>query len=154
MVNFHEELFALNFVKPEKRERYLSLLQSSKGRTKLIFGFNHCSDIDFRFAKRVSVEQQSPEIIQRILQQKGAPEICHIMSSNPNIDGESLPLNEALEKTVGWGMGTLISCVPGKLAYFEFEDPKERYILEGVALPFTKWFTLSPTNLSEITAAL
>jgi hypothetical protein len=34
----------------------------------------------------------------------------------------------ALKEVVGYGMGTLISCIPGRLAYFESED--ERYILQ------------------------
>jgi len=37
-------------------------------------------------------------------------------------------LQTALEKTIGYQMGTFISCIPGKLAYFEDEDG--RYILE------------------------
>jgi hypothetical protein len=38
-------------------------------------------------------------------------------------------LNEALESTVGSGEGTVLSCVPGQLAYFESED-RERVILQ------------------------
>jgi hypothetical protein len=39
-----------------------------------------------------------------------------------------LGLEIALKETVGRQMGTFISCIPGKLAYFEDEDG--RYILE------------------------
>lgn len=35
-MNIHEEQFAKNFIVPEKRERYLSMLDSKKGRKKLI----------------------------------------------------------------------------------------------------------------------
>jgi len=41
-----------------------------------------------------------------------------------------MSLSEALAKTIGLGSGTLISCSPGKLGYFELEDLGERYILE------------------------
>ena len=41
-----------------------------------------------------------------------------------------MALDNALEETLGKGMGTLISCIPGKLAYFELEDINEKYILE------------------------
>ena len=37
---------------------------------------------------------------------------------------------DALSKTVGMDAGTLISCIPGKLAYFEMEGADERFILE------------------------
>ena len=129
-LNPHEEQFAWAFIVPAKRERYLSLLQSAKGRSKLAHGLNHCGDLDMRYAKLVPVSQQHVGDIERILKQKGAPAVCHVMSSNPDIDEQDMPPRKALEETVGQTMGTLISCVPGKLAYFEFEDAGERYILE------------------------
>jgi len=52
------------------------------------------------------------------------------MSENPEIDGRDLPLRDALSKTVAMDAGTLISCIPGKLAYFEMEGFDGRYILE------------------------
>jgi hypothetical protein len=129
-MNQHEEAFALSFIVSQKRDRYLSLLESPKGRLKLAHGLNHCGDLDMRYAKLVPAGQQSVEAIEKMLKQKGAPPLCHVMSSNPAIDEQDMPLHKALEETVGQTMGTLISCVPGKLAYFELEDAGERYILE------------------------
>ncbi len=129
-MNIHEEMFAHHFIKPAKRERYLALLQSEKGRSKLAHGLNHCGDLDMRYATLIPKEQQSPGFVLNLLKQKGAPELCHVMSSNYEIDEQDIPLLEALEKTMGWGSGTFISCIPGKLAYFEYEDQGERYILE------------------------
>lgn len=129
-MNIHEEMFARNFISLKKRDRYLSLLDTSKGRSKIAHGLDHCEDIDGDCAKPVRIDQQNPNAIEKILRQKGAPELCHVMSSNPEIDGKEMPLREALEKTIGMGMGALISCIPGKLAYFEYEDAGERYILE------------------------
>jgi len=43
------------------------------------------------------------------------------MSDNPDIDNREMSLTDALSKTVAMDAGTLISCVPGKLAYFEME---------------------------------
>jgi hypothetical protein len=39
-----------------------------------------------------------------------------------------IDLTHALETVIGRGMGTFLSCIPGKLAYFEDEDC--RWILE------------------------
>jgi hypothetical protein len=39
-----------------------------------------------------------------------------------------MDLEMALKTTIGYGMGTIISCIPGKLAYFE--DEEQRYILQ------------------------
>jgi len=38
-------------------------------------------------------------------------------------------LLDALKSVVGYGMGTVISCIPGRLGYFEGEF-RERYILQ------------------------
>lgn len=40
-----------------------------------------------------------------------------------------MPLDEALRAVVGRGMGAFVSCVPGRLAYFESEEPGSRYLL-------------------------
>jgi len=64
----------------------------------------------------------------RILKSKGAPDICYAISEDNELDGREIPLEEALKFIHGSGIGTLLSCLPGKLAYFEDED--ERWILE------------------------
>jgi hypothetical protein len=38
------------------------------------------------------------------------------------MDGCEMDLETSLKETVGRQMGTFLSCVPGKLAYFEDED--------------------------------
>ncbi len=38
-------------------------------------------------------------------------------------------LEEALIKVVGGGNGSFVSCVPGKLGFYEFEDVKSSYLL-------------------------
>lgn len=49
------------------------------------------------------------------------------------LDQKEMPLVEALQQVVGRGMGTVLSCIPGILAFVETED--ERFILERNALP-------------------
>ena len=43
-------------------------------------------------------------------------------------DEEDLELLAALRKVVGYGIGTVLSCIPGKLAYFEAEL-RDRFLL-------------------------
>jgi len=129
-MNSHEEKFARCFIAPQKRARYLALLESKRGRAKLLNGFNHCHDLDPRFAKEIPSGQQSADSIEALLRQKGAPDTCYVMSDNRAIDGKEMSLPDALLETVGMDAGTLISCVPGKLAYFELEAFDGRYILE------------------------
>jgi len=129
-LNIHEEQFAHSFIVPEKRARYLSLLESRRGRKKLLDGFYHCHDLDSRFAKPIPSSQQSAQAIERLLKSKGAPEMCHVMSADASLDNREMPLSEALTETVGGDGGTLISCIAGRLAYFELEPFDGRYILE------------------------
>jgi hypothetical protein len=56
----------------------------------------------------------------------GAPESCHVIGGEH--DGVDMDLLTALKQIVGYGTGTVLSCVPGKLAYFEGEI-RERFLL-------------------------
>jgi hypothetical protein len=58
----------------------------------------------------------------------GAGSKCRVTSENLDLDGREMDLDAALKETIGYGMGTIISCIPGRLAYFEDEDV--RYILQ------------------------
>lgn len=53
------------------------------------------------------------------------------MSENATLDGREVSLTEALRETVGSGMGTLLSCIPGRLGYYEGEEPNERTSWSG-----------------------
>jgi|SRR5215213_4854407 len=127
-MNLHEEEFARAFIVPGKQERYLSMLQSLKGRARLLAQFPHCKDLNMKYATLVPAGQQNARAIAKLLANKGAPELCHVISADGDIDNRELPLANALEQTVGMNMGTFISCIPGKLGYFEFEDIGQRYI--------------------------
>jgi hypothetical protein len=50
------------------------------------------------------------------------------MSSDNELDGREMDLSEALKDIIGRGQGAFVSCVPGRLAYFESEELNERYI--------------------------
>jgi len=128
-VNSHEEQFARNFIVADKRQRYFSLLESERGRKKLLAGFHHCRDLDTRFAQLIPSNQQSAQSIEVLLKSYGAPKTCYVMSDNLSFDGKEVSLNEALLEIIGADAGALVSCIPGKLAYFEMEGFSERYLL-------------------------
>jgi hypothetical protein len=115
-MNVHEEQFARSFIVPEKRERYLY----------------HYHDMDYRFARLIPAGDQYAEAIEHVLKSKGAPDTCHLFSAESEFDSREMGLSEAWYNVVGSNSGTFVSCVPGKLGYFEFEDMSERYILEKV----------------------
>jgi hypothetical protein len=68
-----------------------------------------------------------PKAIGHLLRQHGAPAECHVISTDGELDGRELPLDAVLGQIVGVGGGSLLSCIPGRLGYFEGES--ERYIL-------------------------
>lgn len=74
-----------------------------------------------------------PEDTYDLLKQYGAPDMCYCLSENELISGKTLPLREALEHAIGFGFASIISCIPGELAYFEAEQsfgPPPRYLLK------------------------
>jgi hypothetical protein len=125
-----ESEFINQFISPVKRDRYLTLLRSKKGRRKLLQGLDHLNDLNMRYAHLLPSNTQTIDEIEVLLKKNGASDHCHIISANEELDGSEMLLRDALEQTVGKGWGTIISCIPGKLAYFEGEDADERYILQ------------------------
>lgn len=79
---------------------------------------------DPRYVKPVP---NSPSIL-KTLRSKGAGQTCWVISEFSKFDSQELDLAEILVEIVGSQMGTILSCVPGRLAYLEAEN--ERYILE------------------------
>jgi hypothetical protein len=123
-----ERSFVEAFVSPPRRSRYLSILETDRGRDKLRRHLAHFPDLDPRFAR--PVKSGSSEAIAALLRQRGAPSSCYVLSEDDAIDAQELGLEAALEAILGRGWGTILSCLPGKLAYYEGEDPGERYLLE------------------------
>ena len=119
------------FVIPRKRDRYRALLTSGKGRDKLRLGLAHFADWDSRFASQIRVSSSAE--IYRILRGMGAPSDGYVLSENGRIDGKRMELLDALTLSIGRGMGTVISCVPGRLALYEAEGPGVRYLLKREA---------------------
>jgi hypothetical protein len=125
-----EEQLIRAFVLPERQRRLLALLESPKKRRKLTDMLAHFGDLDPRFATLVPSNQQDAAIIETMLHERGASDRCYLFSEKRELDGRDMPLREALQVIVGCGFGTFLSCIPGRLAYFESESIKERYILE------------------------
>ena len=117
-----------SFVLPTKRHRYTELLSTTSGQNKIRHSLDHFKDLDTRFCHRVSAAQQSVTGIVSALKVLGAPDMCCVMSSNSELDGREMNLSDALAAIVGRGMGSVVSCVPGVLGYFESEEVGERYI--------------------------
>jgi hypothetical protein len=119
------------FVVKQKRDRYVDKISSPKKRSEFVRSLAHFADFDARFIVSIAPFLQHAPKIESLLHTKGAPEMCLVISEISSIDGKIIPLWDALKQIVGYQMGTILCCIPGRLAYFENEDG--RFILERKA---------------------
>jgi hypothetical protein len=87
---------------------------------------NHCRDIDERYARLLP----SNTNVAALLRGHGAPATCYVLSDTAEIDGRTLPLVEAVEAAELGAWGTILSCIPGRLAYYYDECGERRMLLE------------------------
>ena len=124
----HEEALVKAFILPVRQERYLDFLKSPKKRAKFLAQFAHFKHLNPKFVVRIPGIQQNPISLLKLLTGKGAGPSCWVMSEDSALDGKEMDLEDALIEIIGRQMGTFLSCIPGRLAFFEDEDG--RYILE------------------------
>lgn len=129
-----ESNFIQAFVRRERRERSRYELLSKKRRSSFINRLCHRYDdiFDARYLKQIPPPNSDCTTILRLLQQKGASDQCYAISASDEIDGKTITLSEALHKAVGYGLPTVLICIPGRLAYFEAEQEigsPPRYLL-------------------------
>jgi hypothetical protein len=125
---YNEQALIAAFVKRSKRDRYRQIVSDPKHRWKWTTKLGHFSDFELRYRLPMEGRQLNRDRIARELLKRHSPTMVYAISEDPSLDGKEIPLHEALETIVGSGMGTILSCIPGRLAYVETED--ERYILE------------------------
>ncbi len=125
---YNEHALIAAFVKRGKRDRYREFLSNPRLRHKFTNQLAHFTDFDLKYRLPISSDKLFVENIARELQKRHAPQIVFAISEDPALDEKEFPLVEALKQVVGRGMGTVLSCLPGRLAFVETED--ERFILE------------------------
>jgi hypothetical protein len=118
------------FVVPSRRQRWLELIGTKRGRTKLRTELAHCeTDLDLRFARELRPEEGTVDEILAILVSLGGGSTCIALSEDDELDGRALELRHALSQVVDSQLGTFLSVNPGKLAYFEGENASPKYVL-------------------------
>jgi hypothetical protein len=124
-----EDLTIRAFIVRERRDRFLELLASSKHRHKITdsLAHPHPAWFDSRFVKQIPPAQRGASGIARLLRANGAGPRCWVISEDKTTDAREMDLEPLLADLVGSGMGAILCCVPGKLAFVESEDG--RFIL-------------------------
>ena len=125
-----EEATIKAFIVRERRERIIAHLSNPKHRRKVTESLYHPNVgwFDSRYVKQIPSDQSGPAGIARILRAKGGGLMCWAISADRALDAKEIELDFALTAIVGREIGTILSCVPGKLAFVESEDG--RFILE------------------------
>ena len=125
-----EEIIVSSFVRKTKRERLISLINKSKARQKFCRELADASVFEPNVVVTIPASLQSFAAITRALRSRGAGPGCYLISENPRLDAKELPIDEAVAMVVGHGFATIISCIPGSLAFFEGEGFSNRFILQ------------------------
>ena len=117
----------LTFLYKNRRERARYLLQKKRDDfTKLL---DHPRIFDPQYLHEVEPRLHQARDIASQLRAKAGNTDCYLISSNPDLDQKTMPIELALEHIIGWGSGTYLSVVPGKLGYLETEEMGERFIV-------------------------
>ena len=124
----HELPLIAAFVKRNKRDRYREILSNPRLRHKFTGKLAHFADFDPKYRLPIPSDKLFVDNIARELLKRHSPNMVFVISEDPRLDQRELPLVEALKEVVGRGMGAVLSCIPGHLAFVETED--ERFILE------------------------
>ena len=133
VMNPIEETFVTNFVQKSRRERASFELVSESRRGRFLNRLCHdfAGVFDARYLQPLS-EPENAAGLRKLLGRLGAKKTCHVISCNDVVDGKDIPLEEAIRFVMGYGLPSILICVPDSLAYFEAEQekgPPSRFLL-------------------------
>jgi hypothetical protein len=126
----HEEAFVNAFLPSAKQARWGQFLSNTKRRKEILTRLDHDLPYLSEFGTEVPDVQDFPAELERLLKAKGAGPTCHVLVNGLKLDGRELPLAEALYAICMHAPGAVLSCLPGRLAYYKPESPRHGIILE------------------------
>jgi hypothetical protein len=116
----------LPFLRVDRRDRWREIFSKERGRKKLLSTLWNGDDLDRRLMVQIPPNEHTSDETFVRLNSLGAPRDCHLISARSTLDGLDLDLASALALLAS---GTIIVCMPGKLAYYESEEKNGRYII-------------------------
>lgn len=128
----HEETFVNAFIEKDRRDRLLFELRKRRGDFLGRFCHDALIYLDPRYVVALKPPNSDPAQTLKLLRSRGAGPTCYSISMSDGLDGRFLPLADALAIAVGLGMPSILSCLPGELAYLEAEQeagPPDRFLL-------------------------
>jgi hypothetical protein len=120
------EILTINrYFKKDKAKRYIDFVLKEKTRPKFISELSHLRDLEY--SKFQKVEGNEKSIIRAKVKEQKVMK-CYIISENKGIDKQFMDFELALERTVGYGMGTILVFDNAKFIYYEGEEPRNRWM--------------------------
>lgn len=128
-VNDHERGFVDFLAEPSKR-RILTLLEMGQSRRRQIRSLlHHAVVLEPRYREHLTGANAFPDPVEAMLLARGSPATCFVIAGNSELDGREMPLREALGTVIGMGNGAFLSCIPGRLGFYEYAEMKSSYLL-------------------------
>lgn len=129
-----EQDFIESFCAARIRERLHFELSLPRRRKEGLNRFSHqfTNILIEKYMFELTKPNSDPQATLSLLKSHGADTEGYCLTLNPKIDGQTLPLSEALQEAVGCGLPSIIICGKG-LAYFESEQevgPPKRFVLK------------------------
>ena len=118
--------FVRAFITRHRQDRWLEFLASKDRRGRFLDRLNHCRDFDDRFVTLVKLSDV--ELVSALVKQ-GAPRSCYVLSDDDSLDAQEMLLADAVAGASSSGWGTIVICIPDRLAYYYDECGERRMIL-------------------------
>ena len=109
----------LTFLTSRSERRLRSLWDGGPKKIGAARDYLNQMEFDPRYEHPLSGATSLLDAIQKELGRRGAPPLCYVISWDAALDGAELPLDEALLAASGLFEATFLSCLPGKLGFFE-----------------------------------
>jgi hypothetical protein len=113
------------FIQKPRQERLLLLLSNPKRRRDFTDELAHFRWLDEQFAHVIppTTAHGVLEIV-ALLRKMGAGSTVWVISEDKSIDAQEMDLLDVMKQILGREIGTILSCVPGKLGFFCGEGMK------------------------------
>jgi hypothetical protein len=127
----HEESLIKAFFLSGRQKRALTQLASHKKRSQFLNRLSNLGVdyIEEKFIISIPEDQQDGSSLYTLAKFYGSLKSCYCISQWKEVDCRVFLVQDALRKVVNAGWGTLLSMIPGKLAYYESEKGN-RFILK------------------------
>ena len=95
-----------------------------KRRGNIVSLLDHHIRLDRRYCQPIPGGQLSVERVESRLVQLGAPATCFVLGGGALDAGEFI-LKSALLTLIGFSDAAFVSCIPGRLGYYQYEGPND-----------------------------